>query len=112
MANYKFVPYLLTKQTKDDFLLQNLNFANNDFYDTEEKIKKIVKDDLVLVFGSHNLFYVDFNYMYESYAQKNVLFSYILTQNQELEEKYQPLRQLYYNPVTKITLYLYGGGIK
>lgn len=111
-ANYKFVTYLLNKQSKDAFLLQNLNFDNNDFYDPGGKIKKIVKDDLVLVFGSHNLFYADFNFIHQSFAQKNIFYSYILTQNQKLAAKYQPLRLIYQNPQTKVNLYLYGGTFK
>lgn len=112
LANYKFLKVILGRESKEKFLVEKLDFNNNDFYDPGQEIKKIVRDDLVLVFGSHNLFYADFRFFHESFAPKSVKYSYILTQNFSLDKKYGQLKELYYHPKTNVKLYLYGGSIK
>ncbi|PIQ70005.1 hypothetical protein COS55_00290 [Candidatus Shapirobacteria bacterium CG03_land_8_20_14_0_80_40_19] len=112
LANCKFIPVVFGKESRENFLLENLKFTENDFYDPGQEIKCIVKDDLVLIFGSHNLFYADFRYFHESFAPRDVFFSYILTQNYSLDDKYGKLKVVYDNPKTKVKLYLYGDRLK
>lgn len=112
LANYKFLKVVLGLESKEKFLVEKLDFSNNDFYDPGQEIKKIVRDDLVLVFGSHNLFYADFRFFHESFAPKSIKYSYILTQNFLLSKKYGHLKELYFQPQTNVKLYLYGGSMK
>lgn len=110
LANKKYVPVVFGQQTREEFLAKNLNFDYGDFYDPQGEIQKIVKkDDLVLVIGGHNLFYLDFPFIHQSYASKGIRFSYILTQEADLPKSLGPLRLIYQNPQTKTKLYLFGG---
>ena len=112
LANKKYLPVLLRKQTKDQFLASELNFSFGDFYDTDQKLGKIIgKDDLVLVYGSHNLFYANFPFIHESCSRSGTYFSYVLTQDTELPKKLNKLNLIYQNPKTKVNLYLFGNKI-
>lgn len=109
LANKKYLALFLGRQTREQFLSQNLNFEFGDFFDTDGEIKKIVKnDDLVLIYGSHNLFYVNFPFGHESCAKKGTYFSYVLTQGAELPKSLGKARMIYQNPQTRVNLYLYG----
>lgn len=110
LANQKYLSVLLGKQTREQFLSQNLNFEFGDFFVKDGEIKKIVKkDDLVLIYGSHNLFYADFSFVHESYAKQGTYFSYVLTQGAELPKSLSKAKMIYQNPQTRVNLYLYGG---
>ena len=112
VANYKFLKVVAKTQSKQDFLVRNLKFSNGDFFDQNQDIKKIVGSDLVLIAGSHNLFYADFPFVHESYAKKETKFSYVLTQNEEVNTKYGALKNIYTNQTTNVKLYLYGDSVK
>ncbi len=36
VANSKYIPYLIGRETKDQFLIKHLNFSFGDFYDTDK----------------------------------------------------------------------------
>lgn len=109
LANFKYLPVITRRQSQNDFLSNNLNFKNGDFYDTENRIKNIIKkDDLILVCGSHNLFYTDFPFIHESSVVPETKFSYVLTQNAGLPEKLNQLTPIYENKTTGLVLYLFG----
>jgi hypothetical protein len=109
-ATKKFMPYLLKQETKTEFLAKNLNFSYGEFADVDGWFKEnIKKDDLVLIYGIHNLFYVDFSYVHESWAKPGTYFTHILVGgNQNQPEKFGKLFLIYENPLTKVKLYLYG----
>lgn len=109
IANLKYFPVVFGLQTKDSFLTDKLNYNFNDFYDPGGEIKKIVGKEQVLIFGSHNLFYVDFPFVHESFANKGQYYSYVLTQNSKLPQNIQGTKLIYQNEKTKVNLYLYGG---
>lgn len=112
LANYKFIPVLFRQQSRDIFLSKHLNFNNGDFYDPGKNISKIIhKDDLVLVYGSHNLFYADFPFIHESFVSPDTKFSYVLTQNTNLVEKLANLAPIYENNKTGTRLYLFGNSL-
>ena len=113
LAARKFVPYLLGKETKTEFLNRNLNFSYGDFYDVDGWFKNnIQKDDLVLVYGIHNLYYLDFPYVHESWAKPGTSFTHILVGNNEkLPAKFGNKILLYQNSQTKVKVYLFGGKI-
>jgi len=109
LANAKFVKVILKRQSIQSFLERNLNFKNNEFLDLNKDLAKIIrKNDLVLIYGSHNLFYTDFPIVHESFTPKGVYFSYLLTQNIDLPEKYRDLKKIYSNQRSGISLYVFG----
>lgn len=79
-ANTKYVPYILGRESKEDFLEKNLNFNFGDYIDIENKVSSVVGDEKVLVMGIHNLYYIDFNFVHESW-KKNIEYKYILTKS-------------------------------
>lgn len=110
LATRKFLPYLLGRQSKSEFLSSNLNFNFGDFYDIDGYFaRNIKKDDLVLIYGIHNLYYVNFPYIHESWAKPGTYFTHILVgDNQDLPEKFGPRILVYQNPKTRVKLYLFG----
>ncbi len=110
VANAKFIPFILGKETKSEFLTKNLNFSFGDFYDTDNYFKNNVKSsDKVLLYGFHNLYYVDFPFIDSSFVKKGYKFNYIAVQNNALPERFNNWKQIYYNPITKVKLYSLGG---
>lgn len=111
LATRKFLPYLLGQETKTQFLVKRLNFSFGDFYDVDGWFSEnIQKDDLVLIYGIHNLYYVNFPYVHESYALPGTYFTHILVgDNQDLPKKFGKRFLIYQNPKTQVKLYLFGG---
>lgn len=110
LANKKYIPVILGKETKAEFLTKNLNFVFGDFYDTDNYFKNNIKStDKVLLFGFHNLFYVDFPFIDSSWVRKGDKFNYIGVQNSDLPKKFNNWQQIYYNPTTRVKLYSLGG---
>ena len=102
-ANAKFVPTVLGLESRQEFLMRNLNFSFGDFFDEDEEIKNIVGDDIVLVDGIHNLYYADFNYTLSQWPNsKNA--SYILVRG-GMPKNYKKLQKVYENKKTKVTLF-------
>lgn len=106
MANEKYLPFILGLQTKQEFLCQNLEFETNVFYDCDGFFQKTIKPtDKVLIYGSHNLYYVNFHFIHESWRGKNAWFNYVLTQNCPLPLKFAKLPLIYQNKQTGVRLY-------
>lgn len=106
VANYKYLPFILGLQTKQEFLSKNLNFEFGDFYDTDFYFKNTIKEgDKVLLFGFHNLYYVDFPFIDSSYIKRGEKFNYIATQNTNLPYEYKNWKEIYYNNLTNVKLY-------
>ncbi len=110
LATKKFIPYLLGQETKGEFLTKHLNFDFGDFYDIDGYFKENIKDDdLVLVYDIHNLYYLDFPYVHQSWAESGTYFTHILVGGgKDLPEKFGQRLLLYDNPKTKVKLYLFG----
>ena len=67
-ANLKVVPYLLGKQTKTEYLCQHLDFSTRVFVDCDGTWGERVKPtELVLVKGFHNLYYIKFPFVHETW---------------------------------------------
>jgi len=110
LANRKYIPVVLGYETKSEFLTKNLNFAFGDFYDTDNYFKNNIKSsDRVLLYGFHNLYYIDFPFIDSSFVEKGDKFKYIAVKDNQLPEKFKNWQQIYYNPITKIKLYSLGG---
>ena len=110
VANSKYIPVILGKESKAQFLSNHLNFSFGDFYDTDGYFaKKIKTKDMVLLYGFHNLYYVNFPFIDSSYVKKGDSFNYIAVQRESLPERFKFWNLIYYNDKTKVRLYSIGG---
>ncbi len=109
-ANFKYAPVILGKESKDQFLSKNLNFSFGDFYDSDGYFKKNIKSfDKVLLYGFHNLYYIDFPFLDSSWVKKGDTFNYIATQNTTLPSRFSYWSLIYSNPITRVNVYSSGG---
>lgn len=106
----KYIPVVLGMQTRDNFLINNLNFSFGDFYDVDGYLKKnIDKEEKVLLYGFHNLYYVDFPFIDSSWVKKGDRFKYIAVQNGELPSRFKGWTMIYKNDKNHVKLYSLGG---
>ena len=113
LANKKYIPVILGIQSKDEFLSKNLNFSFGDFYDTDGYFAGTIKpNDKVLTYGIHNLYYVYFPFIHESYVKPGDAFNYILVQYGELPDRFKNTpdgtkgwKLMYENDRTQVKLY-------
>jgi hypothetical protein len=109
-ANSKYIPVILGKESKSQFLTNHLNFSFGDFYDTEGYFTEQIKQgDRVLLYGFHNLYYVNFPFIDSSYIEKGSTFNYVAVQDASLPERFSYWNLIYYNSMTKVKLYSLGG---
>ena len=109
LANRKYLPVILGKENKEDFLAKNLNFQFGDFFDVDGFFaKNIQKNDLVLIYGIHNLYYVNFPFVHESWARSGIPITHILVQGKELPKNFGKRRLFYESGLTEVSLYPYG----
>jgi hypothetical protein len=106
VANKRYIPVILGKETKQEFLANNLNFHFGDFYDIDGYFAQHIKqNDMVLLFGFHNLYYIDFPFIDESWANKGDLFNYVAVQNTKLPSRFRDWHLVYSNDKTMVQLY-------
>lgn len=105
-ATIKYLPVLTGQQTKHEFLTNQLNFPFGDFYDTDNYFKNTIKDsDTVLLYGFHNLYYVDFPFIDSSWVKQGDTFNYIAVQNGNIPDEYKDWQMVYTNAKTMLKLY-------
>lgn len=110
IANAKFVPVILGYETKNQFLVNHLNFSFGDFADIDNYFKNhLDRNDTVLLYGFSKFFYVDFNFVDSTWIKKGDKFKYIATQNTVLPTRFSDWKQIYYNKITGVRLYTKGG---
>ena len=110
IANSKYLPVILGTQTKEEFLSSNLDFSFGDFYDTDGYFKANIKPtDKVLLYGFHNLYYVNFPFIDSSWVKKGDSFDYIAVQDSILPKRFKNWELIYLNPQTNLKLYSKGG---
>jgi hypothetical protein len=104
-ASYKFVPVILRQTTKTEFLAKNLNYNFGDFYDVEGYFEKNINNsDKVLIYGIHNLYYVNFPFTHNSWHTKGDFFNYVLVQG-GVPKGYGNEIPVYENNTTNVKLY-------
>ena len=109
-ANFKYIPVIFGQQSKSDFLTDHLNFSYGDFYDTDGFFEKnIKKTDKVLLYGFHNLYYVNFPFIDSSFVKKGDRFNYIVVQDSIVPKRFQNWNLIYYNSKTNVKVYSFGG---
>lgn len=110
VANYKYLNFILGKQTKAEFLKHNLEFNVGNFADIDGYFaKKITASDKVLLYGFHNLYYVNFPFIDGSWVTKGDRFNYIAVKEGELPKIFQNWKQIYVNEFTGVRLYSNNG---
>jgi 4-amino-4-deoxy-L-arabinose transferase-like glycosyltransferase len=110
VANVKYLPVILGRESKSQFLTTHLNFSFGDFYDTDNYFKTHIKQtDKVLLYGFHNLYYVNFPFIDSSFAEGGDRFNYIAVLDGNILPRFQNWRKIYYNNLTKVSLYSLGG---
>lgn len=106
VANAKYLPVVFGKESKQTFLTQHLNFSFGDFYDTDKYFAEhINSNDLVLLYGFHNLYYVDFPFVDSSWVQKGNTFNYVAVQNGKVPPRFRDWQLVYKNDKTLVKLY-------
>lgn len=106
IANAKYLPVIFGKETKTQFLSNHLNFSFGDFYDIDGYLAKhINKHDKVLTYGLHNLYYIDFPFVDNSWIKPGEAFNYILVQDGEIPKRFNFWHVVYINSKTHIKLY-------
>ncbi len=109
IANSKYISYIIGKESRSEFLHKHLNFSFGDFHDIDGYFLKTIKrDDKVLLFGFHNLYYIDFPFVDSSWVRKGDLFNYIATQNTLLPDRFRTWKLVYENEQTGVKLYSQG----
>lgn len=109
-ANYRYLDYILGRQTKEEFLGEYLEFDFGNFADIDGYFaKKIQPDDMVLLYGVHNLYYVNFPFIDGSWVKKGDRFNYIAVKGGELPEAFKDWKQVYSNEKTFVKLYSNNG---
>lgn len=107
ITNAKYIPVIIGKESQQQFLTRHLNFAYGDFYDTDNFFKNHIEPtNTVLLYGFHNLYYVNFPFIDASWYQPTDTFTYIATQKANLPTQYQSIWKLIYtNPQTFVKVY-------
>lgn len=109
LANFRYIPVIFRMQSKQVFLEKNLNFGFGDFYDTDNFFNTtITSSDKVLLYGFHNLYYVNFPYIDSTWVRKGDEFSYIATQNTPIPNRFRYWQKVHYNPKTDVSVYKLG----
>ncbi len=110
LANAKYFPVIIGKESKNEFLSKNLNFNYGDFYDTDNYFNNNIKQtDKILLYGFHNLYYVNFPFIDSSWVKRGDRFNYIATQNSGLPDRFRFWGLIYQNRLTNVKLYSIGG---
>jgi len=107
IANAKYLPVILGKESKAQFLSDHLNFSFGDFYDTDGYFAKHIKPpDRVGLIGFFNLYYVNFPATALFYSdQKGSGVDYIAVQHMVLPKQYVYWKKIYENKKTGVQLY-------
>ena len=105
IANIKYIPVIFGTESKFKFLTKNLNFSFGDFYDVDNYFETHIKgSDRVLIYGIHNLYYVNFPYIHESWYKKGDYFDYVLVRG-DIPQKFKDVNPVYENSTTNVKLY-------
>lgn len=106
VANSRYINVISGKETKDKFLAKHLNFHFGDFYDIDGYFKKnIHAKDSVLLYGFHNLYYVNFPFIHESFVKEGDYFNYVAIQEGNIPQKFNGWNLVYQSTKTNIKVY-------
>lgn len=110
IAVSRHIPVIVGVEEKSEFMKRNLNFHFGDFYDIDSYFaKNITEKDKVLLVGFHNIYYINFPFVHESYIKLGDKFNYIAVQDSELPIRFGDWKRIYINETTGVSLYSNGG---
>ena len=110
LAVGRYWKYLVGWETESEYLCQNLPFKTGVYYDCDGFMAKNIRaNDLVLVTGVHNLYYINFPYVHESWY-RGERFNYVLTQGVNISPWIQTSllgksKLVYQNKLTDVRLW-------
>lgn len=106
VANAKFLPVILHKESEAQFMTTHLQYNLGDFYDIDGYFAHHIKPtDRVLLYGFHNLYYVDFPFIDSTWAAKGNSFDYVAVQGNGMPGRFAYWHLVYFNPITQVRLY-------
>lgn len=106
LAVAKFVPVILRHESKATFMTSHLQYNLGDFYDIDGYFAKHIKStDRVLLYGFHNLYYVDFPFIDNSWVQKGDRFDFVAVQGKGMPARFADWNLIYLNNTTQVRLY-------
>lgn len=107
IANVKYISVITGRESKHEFLTKQLNFSYGDFYDTDGYFARTIgKEDRVLLRGFHNLYYIDFPYVHESWITPHTGYTYIALQGDAIPDTLENTWHLVYkNKTTHVGVY-------
>lgn len=106
IASARHIPVIIGTESKEEFLSKNLTFSFGDFYDTDGYFSTHIQPtDTVLLFGFHNLYYMDFPFIHSSYVKKGDTFTHVATQHSVLPDRFSDWKLIYENKQTQVKLY-------
>ena len=109
IASLRYVPVVFGFETRQHFLATHLNYSFGDYSDIDGEVARSVKpSSTILLYGFHNLYYMNNNFIDASWVQKGDRFEYIATQNTSLPPRFRYWRPVYTNKTTGVTLYTIG----
>ncbi|HYK08734.1 MAG TPA: hypothetical protein VEW42_04530 [Candidatus Eisenbacteria bacterium] len=102
----KFLPVILHRETKAHFLSTHLQYNLGDFYDIDGYFAKHIKPgDTVLLYGFHNLYYVNFPFLLSDWVKEGDRFRYVAVQGIGMPERFKYWNLIYYNTTTLVRVY-------
>lgn len=105
IANTKFVPVLLGRETKSAFLSRHLDFNLGNWYDTDAWVATNIGTEPYLVREVHNTYYLPGFFDHDSWADPDRCYKYILTQSSTASP--QPyLQEVHVVPESYTRIYL------
>ncbi len=105
-ANLRYIDYILGRETKEAFLAKHLEFEYGNFADIDGYFAKNIKpEDRVLLYGFHNLYYVNFPFIDGSWVKEGDRFNYIAVKEGELPSIFKDWQLIYLNQKTQVRLY-------
>jgi hypothetical protein len=84
-----------------------LNFKYGDFYDTDDYFAIHIHKN-VLLYGFHNLYYIDFPFIDNTWIKKGDKFYYVAVQHGTIPRLFHKATLTYINRVTDVRLYFVG----
>jgi hypothetical protein len=90
--------------------VKEIGISIGDFYDIDGYFAKHIKPtDRVLLYGFHNLYYVDFPFIDNSWVAKGNTFNYVAVQGNGMPDRFKYWTLVYFNPITQVRLYTFKG---
>lgn len=102
----KFVPLLMGRESEAHFMTTHLQYNLGDFYDIDGYFAKhITPSDRVLLYGFHNLYYVNFPFIDSEWVKRGDTFNYLAVQGNGMPKQFPYGTLVYFNATTRVRLY-------